>query len=149
MLPEDVDPELWFASARCGGERDYLFDAKWHTHPGRMKAYCPHQPDWPDYRISVDELPADLPVATRYWVKGFMAGNLPQPTRYSDPAYMARWSAAAVDFADTGHWPSELSETPSPLERLVDWRRESSIRQRLLWRARWATSRLRRTPTAE
>lgn len=107
MLPDDIDRELWFASAKCGGERDYLFDAKWHTWPGRMKAYCPHQPDRPDYRISVTELPEDLPVTTRYWVRGFMAGNLPQPVR-DDDEYMAQWHAAAERFASTGDWPIEL-----------------------------------------
>ena len=108
MLPDDVDPELWFPSAQCGGERDYLFDAKCHTFPGRMKAYCPHRPDFPDYRISLSELPDNLPVATRYWVKGFLAGNLPAPANEEDEAYMVRWHEAAEAFADTGEWPTEL-----------------------------------------
>ena len=39
-LPDDVDPRLAFPAARCGGD-DYLYDARWHTFPGRIAAYCP------------------------------------------------------------------------------------------------------------
>lgn len=141
VLPDDVDPELWFPSAQCGGERDYLFDAKWHTHPGRMKAYCPHRPDWPDYRISVYELPTDLPTATRYWVEGFMAGNLPEPRRHLNDEYMTRWHEAAATFAQTGHWPPELSEEPSLIQRFLDWRGEASILERLGGRVRYVLGR--------
>src|SRR5688500_7910396 len=77
-LPAAGHPALSYYSERCGGD-DYLFDKRWHTHPGRMAAYCPHDPKHPDYRISAYELPADLPDATRYWVAGFLAGNLPAP----------------------------------------------------------------------
>lgn len=138
MLPNDVDPELWFRSARCGGQRDFLFDAKWTTHPGRMKAYCPHS-DWADYRISVYELPDDLPLATRYWVQGFMAGNLPRPTRFWDDRYMARWHAMAATFAGTGDWPADLAEPPSLLQRLRFYATDAPA-DRLLMPLRWLTS---------
>ena len=107
-LPDDVDPELWFTSPhpRCRGGRDYLFDKHWLTHPGRMAAYCPHDADWPDYRISLQELPEDLPPATRYWVRGFLAGNLPPAPVDSakDSPEMQAWCEAAKIFAETGEW---------------------------------------------
>jgi hypothetical protein len=51
-LPDDVDPRLAFLASHCGGD-DYLYDAGWHTFPGRMAAYCPHRGR--DYRISAYE----------------------------------------------------------------------------------------------
>lgn len=107
-LPADVDPRLWFVSphARCRGGRDYLFDKHWLTHPGRMAAYCPHDVEWPDYRISLGELPDDLPEATRYWVRGFLAGNLPPAPIEKEPSSpeLEAWTAAAEHFARTGEW---------------------------------------------
>ncbi|HEX2179537.1 MAG TPA: hypothetical protein VHL54_08490 [Actinomycetota bacterium] len=110
VLPEDVDPALSFFSERCGGN-DFLYDSHWHTHPGRMSAYCPHSEQWPDYRISVYELPRDLPVTTRYWVEGFMAGNLPTPPEdffdWEGGKFMAKWRPLAAQFVKTGYWPNE------------------------------------------
>jgi hypothetical protein len=103
-LPDDVDPEIWFWSARCGG-RDYLFDAHWLTHPGRMAVFCPHDPKHPGYRISKSELPGDLPDATRYFVAGFLAGNLPhQPDDDQSTPKMREWATAAERFAAEGQW---------------------------------------------
>jgi hypothetical protein len=104
-LPDDVDPELWFWSEQCGG-RDYLVDGHWLTHPGRMAVFCPHDTDHPAYRISKSELPADLPDATRWFVKGFLAGNLPDPPDDEDDSSptMQAWSRAAQRFADEGSW---------------------------------------------
>jgi hypothetical protein len=107
-LPSDVDPEVWFTSSRaaCRGSRDYLFDKHWLTNPGRIAAYCPHDEKWPDYRISLSELPEELPAATRYWVAGFLAGNLPAaPVAEDDSPEMRRWSEKAVVFANEGCWP--------------------------------------------
>ena len=108
-LPDDVDEELWFWSEECGG-RDYLFDSKWHTHPGRMSAYCPHNLTSPEYRISKYDLPEDLPTPTRYFVAGFLAGNLPPaPSDEGDPteATFAEWQRAADRFAVEGRWVVE------------------------------------------
>jgi hypothetical protein len=115
VLPDDVDPELWFVSphTRCDAGRDYLFDKHWLTHPGRMAAYCPHDPEWPDYRISLGELPENLPSATRYWVKGFLAGNLPPaPVEMAEgsPETLA-WERAAQVFAETGEWTLDSADS--------------------------------------
>ena len=74
-LPADIDPAIWFPCRKVPSSVDYLFDSRWPTWPGLMAAYCPAEEQ--DYRISREELPEDLPEATRYWVKGFTAGNLP------------------------------------------------------------------------
>lgn len=74
-LPPDIDPAIRFSCPQVPSTFDYLFDAHSHTWPGRMAAYCPAQDL--DYRISLEELPDDLPVSTRYWVEGFLAGNHP------------------------------------------------------------------------
>ena len=109
-LPDDVDPEMWFVSStpECAGGRDYLWDSLWHTFPGRMSAYCPHRPEHPDYRISLSQLPDDLPAATRYWVRGFLAGNLPGPEDdwEWETTEMADWRRRASAFVRTGRWES-------------------------------------------
>jgi hypothetical protein len=115
-LPSDVDPELWFVSSHpiCRGGRDYLWDEQWHTHPGRMAAYCPHDAEHSDYRISLQGLPGDLPAATRYWVRGFLAGNLPKPPHDAPPngPEMAAWREQARVFAHEGWWPLDEGEDP-------------------------------------
>ena len=58
------------------------------------------------FRVSKGELPADLPLATRYWVEGFLVGNLPrQPDVEEDSPAMAAWQAKAEHFLATGSWP--------------------------------------------
>lgn len=96
----------------CDGRRDYLYDSGWHTFPGRMAVWCPHDPAHASYRISIDELPDDLPDATRWWVRGFLAGNVPEPpVELVDPAAdkekLARWFEVAKRFSEVGKWPSE------------------------------------------
>lgn len=107
-LPDGIDPELWFWSEQCGG-RDYLHDAHWLTHPGRMAVYCPHDPDRNGYRISKGELPDDIPAASRYWMAGFLAGNLPNIPFDDDPSTptMQEWEQAAQIFATEGYWHVE------------------------------------------
>lgn len=108
-LPEDVRPAYPFRSlrARCESGTDFLFDKHWLTHPGRMAAYCPHNPSHPDYRVSLCELPDDLPEETRrHWVRGFLAGNLPRPslTVQANPELFRQWEEAAEEFSITGEW---------------------------------------------
>jgi hypothetical protein len=112
-LPADVDEKLWFDSAECGG-RDYIFDSHWRTFPGRMSAYCPHDPEHPDYRISLAELPTSLPKATRYFVQGFLAGNLPARPDTDSPALIA-WRQAALRFTTAGYWDLPDQSSPAPL----------------------------------
>jgi len=108
-LPDDIDANLSFFSVRCGDD-DFVFDSSWHTFPGRMTAYCPH--DDQDYRISLYELPEHLSDATRYWVAGFIAGSLPgpPPSAWDDEGVergevMERWKILAAQFRRIGWWP--------------------------------------------
>ena len=114
-LPDDIDPSLSFYSSRCGGD-DYLIDGHWHTWPGRMAVYCPHDPDHPNYRISFYELPGELPLASRYWIAGFLAGNLPRPPnelyQYENEELADKFNRLAKQFSEKGYWPaSEIVES--------------------------------------
>jgi hypothetical protein len=104
-LPDDIDPELWFECRHHPGQRDYLYNARWHTFPGRMGAYCPTRKV--SFRVSIAEMPSDLPLATRYWVQGFLTGNMPrQPTDEEGPELVA-WREKADHFFATGYWPAD------------------------------------------
>ena len=112
-LPDDIDPDLWFSCVHDASARDYFYNARWHTFPGRMPAYCPSR--HVSFRVSLAELPSELPVATRYWVEGFLVGNMPtQPyvEDEDDPA-LIRWRADATAYFDTGYWPRS-DETDAP-----------------------------------
>jgi len=77
-----------------------------------MSAWCAERQV--SFRVSFSELPPDLPSATRYWVKGFLTGNLPrQPDvdQDDDPALVA-WQIKARDFLATGQWsPDDAAST--------------------------------------
>ncbi len=54
-------------------------------------------------------------MATRYWVEGFLVGNMPiQPDvdDDDDPALL-RWQSDANAYFDTGYWPRG-DETDAP-----------------------------------
>ena len=112
-LPDDIDPDLWFPCVHDASERDYLCNARWHTFPGRMPAYCPSR--GVSFRVSRAELPSELPVATRYWVEGFLVGNMPRQPDVDDeddPA-LVQWQSDASDYFDSGYWPRG-DETDAP-----------------------------------
>lgn len=106
-LPDDVDPELWFDCVMGEGGRDYFTENPWHTFPGRMSAWCDEGQF--EFRVSKNQLPETLPVATTYWVRGFLTGNVPrQPTwDYDDDPALVEWNEHARDFLQTGTWPVE------------------------------------------
>lgn len=104
-LPEDIDPELWFECPHHAPSRDYLVREPWHTFPGRMQAWC--ETRRLTFRVSKKELPETLPDATRYWVDGFLVGNVPhQPDEeeFGEAAVIA-WRAKAERFLVEGGWP--------------------------------------------
>lgn len=110
-LPDDIDPELWFPCGDVAGARDYLYPSVWHTAPGRMGAYCAAKDVY--FRASAEEVPADAPIATRYWVRGYLAGSLPSPP-YDDPSEeeLGAWRARAHAYFASGSWPSAPEEVP-------------------------------------
>ena len=102
-LPAEIDPALWFPCSDVPGARDYLYSAAWHTFTGRMGAYCPAKQVW--FRVSASEIPDAVPESTRYWVKGFLAGNLPrQPDSDIEGAALEQWTEKARAFLATGVW---------------------------------------------
>jgi hypothetical protein len=52
----------------------------------------------------VSQLPDDLPEATRYWVRGFLAGQVPQ-LDVEEPEDMDLWGQRVDEFLTTGSWP--------------------------------------------
>jgi len=108
-LPDDVDPALWLPCSHSPTDRDYLYPAAWHTFPGRMGAYCSSKNVY--FRISLSEIPADVPEATRYWVRGFLAGNLPEPpSKDLEGADLERWQRRAEQFFATGRWTASNAD---------------------------------------
>lgn len=110
-LPEEIDPALWFPCRHDPTTRDYLYPSSWHTFPGRMGAYCAGRKVW--FRASKMEIPDDAPAATKYWVRGFLAGNLPEPpSREIEGDDLAQWNARAQAFFETGSWPTKEQTQP-------------------------------------
>ncbi|HXS63217.1 MAG TPA: hypothetical protein VN767_10085 [Streptosporangiaceae bacterium] len=106
-LPDDdvpvvADERLWFEAA-CGG-RDFIV-GNGHTFPGRLAAWCPHQRV--GYNVSLGEMGA-MPVETRYFVAGFLAGHEPgypvDEQGDSDEADLTAWRSATRRFRRTGSW---------------------------------------------
>ena len=75
-----LDEDLWFVGS-CGG-RDFLVGNP-HTFTGRMRAWCPTKQV--GYNVSLKEID-DLGTATRYYIKGYLAGNEPDPPIGEDGA---------------------------------------------------------------
>lgn len=102
-LPDGVDSEVWFECAHHPGRRDYLVSEPWQTFPGRMQAWCGARNVW--FRVSKSSLPRHLPLPTRYWVQGFLVGNVPrQPDADGHSAAMIEWRDQAHHFVATGEW---------------------------------------------
>ncbi len=100
--PATLDEELWFVGS-CGG-RDLLVGNP-HTFTGRIAAWCPTNEV--GYNVSLSELD-DMAVATRYFIKGFLAGNEPAPPIADDGSEdrddMTAWRSAVARFNRTGRW---------------------------------------------
>jgi hypothetical protein len=101
------DERLWFTmGSHCSG-RHYLLGNS-HTFNGRMLAWCPYkQKSFYVSKLEIDE----SSVKTQYWVKGFLAGNEPEPpvdetgdALAPDSPQYQRWVATTKLFAETGYW---------------------------------------------
>ncbi|HET7018063.1 MAG TPA: arginase family protein [Streptosporangiaceae bacterium] len=101
-VPVPADERLWFEAA-CGG-RDFIV-GNGHTFPGRLAAWCPH--DRVGYSVSLAEMGV-MPMETRYFVAGFLAGNEPEHPADeqgdSDEADIRAWQSALRRFRRTGSW---------------------------------------------
>jgi hypothetical protein len=105
-LPDEIDPALWFPCTDVPGARDYLYASAFHTFTGRMAAYCPSKQVW--FRVSAHTIAEESPEATRYWVQGYLAGNLPHPPdRELEGEAVERWAEKARAFFATGTWSDD------------------------------------------
>jgi hypothetical protein len=94
----------------CTGKH-YLLWAS-HTFPGRFTAWCPVKKRTANCSLSDVNR---CSTAAAYWLKGFLAGNEPEPPRgeagvfldSSHPKFKA-WERVARRFQKTGSWPSGL-----------------------------------------
>jgi hypothetical protein len=95
----DIDSELWFPCLHHEGARDILYPSWASTFPGRMPAWCEHRQV--SFRVSLSSLPDDLPAATRLWVRGFLAGSVPQ---LDDDTELETRQGQVDTFLTTGAW---------------------------------------------
>lgn len=101
-----IDPALWFTLANCEGRHFVLYNS--HTFHGRLTAWCPNKGR--SVNVSKSELQTSSE-ETKYWLKGFLAGNEPEPPRNGagtveavDSEPFRRWLRAVELFAETGYW---------------------------------------------
>jgi len=105
----EYDPKLWFTmEPDCQG-RHYLLYAS-HTFPGRFTAWCVHKQRAAN--CSLGDVKASSKEAV-YWLRGFLAGNVPEPPRGESGAFLSSddprfqlWERAASLFKTTGYWNS-------------------------------------------
>jgi hypothetical protein len=112
-LPQGIDPSLWFVAETCR-ERDYLVEAKPHTGPGRMEAYCPHDPTFPYYVVTRSEIGTCSP-ESKLWIRGFIVGSEPYPPVAEDGSPMSEssseyraWDEERANYRVTGEWPLDV-----------------------------------------
>ncbi len=98
----DLDSNLWFPCVHHPEARDLLYPSAGNTFRGRLPAWCETREV--SFRVSVSELPDDLPQATLYWLRGFLAGQVPQ-LDVEEPDDMNLWKQRVDEFLTTGNWP--------------------------------------------
>ena len=123
MKPEPAfDGRLWFTmGTHCSGKH-YLIGNP-HTFNGRMLAWCPTKQT--SFFVSKLEMD-DCSVEAEFWVKGFLAGNEPEPPKDenlnvvdSGSSEYQRWLKAIELFARTGYWYSGERRCESCGEELL------------------------------
>lgn len=99
------DEHLWFTYSGCEGNH-FLLDNP-HTHIGRIMAWCPVKQR--TFFVSKSEI-KDCSIEAKYWIKGFLKGNQPEPPRngdgdvdFSSEEYIV-WLKAIKLFDRTGYW---------------------------------------------
>ena len=68
-----------------------------------MPAWC--ETRQVSFRVSLSQLPEDIPEATRLWVRGFLAGSVPQLDDEVDD--LVAVEARVNEFLATGVWNTE------------------------------------------
>jgi hypothetical protein len=110
-LPDFIDDELWITLLGEPGKKYFLFYNP-HTHKGRMGVWDPDTQQV--FRVSKNEI-ASYSHEASYWVKGFLAGNEPDPPKsrkgYDLPdnhPKLIRWRKAIELFHESGFWFPEV-----------------------------------------
>ena len=106
-----TEPRLWVTMKRgCTGKHFLLWAS--HTFPGRFSAWCPVKKRTAN--CSLGDVHRCSTEAT-WWLRGFLAGNEPEPPRGEDAAFLdstdpksKAWERTARRFKKTGSWPSGL-----------------------------------------
>jgi hypothetical protein len=106
-LPADIDPDLEFMSAHCGGWHFLVGNP--HTFTGRMAAWC--QDHQFEIAVSLDEM-TYISIGASFWIKGFLSGSEPAPPESDSPAAEAEWEAARREYRSTGKWPGRGDSLP-------------------------------------
>jgi hypothetical protein len=72
-----------------------------------MLAYCPHDPHFPGYHVSLSEITA-MSMESEYFVRGYLCGSEPEAPIDSegdvDPEDEKAWYQAIRRFHRTGSW---------------------------------------------
>jgi hypothetical protein len=95
--PDGIDPGLWIV-AKNHPDPWFLY-GNCHTFPGRMKAW--NSKDGRDVCVSLFEI-VSCSRSSYWWIKGFLAGNEPEPPE--DEAEAASWAERRDAFYETGDW---------------------------------------------
>ena len=103
----EIDSTLWIKLGHCDGEH-YLI-GNCHTFPGRMNAFCKSKNT--TFCVSLSEI-SDMSEQSRYWIKGFLSGNEPEPPEefdgerpedYFESERYRNWLTQTENFRTTGN----------------------------------------------
>ncbi|WP_138754104.1 hypothetical protein [Paenibacillus sinopodophylli] len=109
MKNHDLDNELWFNfKEHCSGKHFIVGNP--HTFHGRISAYCPQKDVF--FNVSLREID-EMPLTTKYWIKGFLVGNEPACPVDDEGDVFPRtheefihWDKNIKLFHKTGYWYS-------------------------------------------
>lgn len=100
------DPKLWFTvKYNCPGKHYIIGNP--HTFKGRITGYCPTDNKY--FNFSISDV-TGMSVESKFWLKGYLAGNEPDPPLEEDDdvAYASEeheiWLKEIELFHKTGSW---------------------------------------------
>jgi hypothetical protein len=106
---QNFDKELWFTFKEHCKDKHFIVGNP-HTFHGRISAFCPEKDVF--FNVSLGEID-DMPLTTKYWIKGFLSGNEPTcPVDEEGDDYpptheeFIHWAKSIELFHVTGSWYS-------------------------------------------
>lgn len=112
MTDLPIEKELWFEMDHedCHGKHYIIGNP--HTFHGRIAAYCPTKKVF--FNISPESI-TNMSQETKYWIKGYLAGNEPSPPddengepNYPEHEVYIDWQRSVDLFHKTGYWYSDV-----------------------------------------